>query len=61
MCIKRSRQLLNAIVLASLILVFTGCALQRNAVRCDIRLEPINMPAARDRELTSNAEQSDRE
>jgi hypothetical protein len=37
---------MKAPVLACLFLIMTGCATQGNAVRCDGRLEPINMPAA---------------
>lgn len=61
MCIKRSWQPFKAIVLALSVGVLTACASQRNAVRCDTRLQPINMPTARDRELTFNTEQADRE
>jgi hypothetical protein len=37
---------MKAPVLACLFLIMTGCATQGSAVRCDGRLEPINMPAA---------------
>lgn len=58
MCVKRARHPIDAIVLACLLVVLTGCASHRNAVRCDGRLEPINLPAARTLERTFNAEQA---
>jgi hypothetical protein len=58
MCVKRTRRMIDAIVLASLLVVLTGCASQRNLVRCDGRLEPINVPAARTLDLTFNEEQA---
>ena len=36
---------MKAPVIACLLLVLAGCATQGSAVRCDGRLEPINMPS----------------
>jgi Flp pilus assembly protein TadD len=38
---------MKASVFACLLLALSGCASQSTAVRCDTRLEPINMPAAK--------------
>jgi hypothetical protein len=37
---------MKTIVAVCLVLVLSGCASQRNVVRCDGRLEPINTPRA---------------
>lgn len=34
-------------MVACLVLMLAGCATQEGAVRCDGRLEPINMPASK--------------
>lgn len=34
-------------ILACLVLMLAGCATQEGAVRCEGRLEPINMPASK--------------
>lgn len=47
---------MKAPVLACLFLILTGCATQGSAVRCDGRLEPINMPAPTSSRENSNAQ-----
>lgn len=44
---------MKAPVIACLFLVLAGCATQRSAVRCNGRLEPINIPSKAVQESSS--------
>lgn len=50
---------MRVVMTAYLVVALAGCASQGNVVRCDGRLEPINMPVPRAVQTVAPARKSD--
>lgn len=53
------RTAMNAVVSVYLIVMLSGCALRGEVVRCNRRLEPINVPAPRATQVVAPAGNSE--